>query len=202
MKDSYLTVASPAEGVYKEKGSKFLATIFEIKSEEEALIHVADFKKRFHDARHHCYAYQLGVDGEKYRENDDGEPSGTAGKPIRGQIRSKGITNVLIIVVRYFGGTKLGVSGLINAYKLSALDAIENAIIIEKVVEAQIVFEFDYLLMNDVMRLIKESRCRIVSQEYGNRSKFVLAIRESELISLSNQLANIEGVKIVDVGVK
>lgn len=197
MKDSYLTVASPAEGVYKEKGSKFLATIFEITSEEEALSHVADFKKRFHDARHHCYAYQLGVEGEKYRENDDGEPSGTAGKPIRGQIRSKGITNVLIVVVRYFGGTKLGVSGLINAYKLSALDAIENAVIVEKVVEKQIVFEFDYLLMNDVMRLLKDSGCRIISQEYGNRCKFVLQIRERDTELLLNQLVKIEGVEVI-----
>ncbi len=197
MKDSYLTVASSAEGVYKEKGSKFLATIFEIASEEEALSHVADFKKRFHDARHHCYAYQLGVDGEKYRENDDGEPSGTAGKPIRGQIRSRGITNVLIIVVRYFGGTKLGVSGLINAYKLSALDAIENASIIEKVVEKQIVFEFDYLLMNDVMRLLKDSGCRIISQEYGNRCKFILAIRERDSELLLGQLVKIEGVEVI-----
>lgn len=130
-------------------------------------------------------------------ENDDGEPSGTAGKPIRGQIRSRGITNVLIIVVRYFGGTKLGVSGLINAYKLSALDAIENASIIEKVVEKQIVFEFDYLLMNDVMRLLKDSGCRIISQEYGNRCKFILAIRERDSELLLGQLVKIEGVEVI-----
>lgn len=196
MKDSYLTISSSAEGIYKEKGSKFIATIFEIESEEEVQRIVADFKKRFHDARHHCYAYQLGVEGEKYRENDDGEPSGTAGKPIRGQIRSKGLTNVLIVVVRYFGGTKLGVSGLINAYKLAALDAIDNATLVEKLVERHISFGFDYLLMNDVMRVIKESGCRIVSQEYGNRSQFVVSIRETEAMSLLNQLVKIEGVLI------
>lgn len=198
MKDSFFTVAAPAEGLYKEKGSKFLAYIFEIRNEDEAVTIVADFKKRYHDARHHCYAYQLGVDSEKYRENDDGEPSGTAGKPIRGQIRSKGLTNVLVVVVRYFGGTKLGVSGLINAYKLAALDAIEQAVVVEKMVEGIVQFTFGYLVMNDVMKLIKELDCQIVSQEFGNSSNFTISIRKSHLDRAVEALKKIEGVVITD----
>ena len=197
MSDSYLTIAAPSQGIYKEKGSKFMAYLFEISSEEQAVAIVADFKKQYHDARHHCYAYQLGVDGEKYRENDDGEPSGTAGKPIRGQIRSKGITNVLAVVVRYFGGTKLGVPGLINAYKLATLDAIENATIIEKLVELQITFSFGYLVMNDVMRLIKDMDCRIISQDFENSSIFKISIRLSLANKMLESLQKIDGLNIL-----
>ena len=197
MSDSYLTIAAPSQGIYKEKGSKFMAYLFEISSEEQAVAIVADFKKQYHDARHHCYAYQMGVDGEKYRENDDGEPSGTAGKPIRGQIRSKGITNVLAVVVRYFGGTKLGVPGLINAYKLATLDAIENATIIEKLVELQITFSFGYLVMNDVMRLIKDMDCRIISQDFENSSIFKISIRLSLANKMLESLQKIDGLNIL-----
>lgn len=198
MNDCYLTIANSAEGLYKEKGSKFLAYIYEIASEEDAIEIVSDFKKRYHDARHHCYAYQLGVEGDKFRENDDGEPSGTAGKPIRGQIRSKGITNVLIVVVRYFGGTKLGVSGLINAYKSAALDAIENAVIVEKRVEREIEFSFGYLEMNDVMKLLKDMDCRIISQHFDNLSRFKISIRLSHADRFVEALKKIDGVDLIE----
>lgn len=197
MTDQYLTVSTPSEGIYKEKGSKFIAYLYPIESDEEAMMHVADLKKRFHDARHHCYAYQLGVDGEKYRENDDGEPSGTAGKPIRGQIRSKGLTHVLIVVVRYFGGTKLGVPGLIHAYKSAALDAIENALVVEMVVEQEVAFSFDFLLMNDVMRLIKDRGAHIKSQDYQSETIFYVSIRQSHYTSFIDHLSKIRGVTIL-----
>lgn len=197
MRDCYKTVSQPSEGVYKEKGSKFIAYLYPIESDEEAMQHVSDLKKRFHDARHHCYAYQLGVDGEKYRENDDGEPSGTAGKPIRGQIRSANITNIIIVVVRYFGGTKLGVPGLIHAYKTAAFEAINSATIVEKLVEMELEFSFDFSLMNDVMRIIKDRGAQIVSQDYTNNSIFRIKIREAHFSIFCEQLTKLRGVVIV-----
>ncbi len=197
MIDYYNTVVQPAEGIYKEKGSKFIAYLYPIESDDEAIRYVADLKKQFHDARHHCYAYQLGINGDKYRENDDGEPSGTAGKPIRGQIRSTGLTNVLIVVVRYFGGTKLGVPGLIHAYKTAALDAINNSTIVEKLVEKELEFSFDFSLMNDVMRIIKDRGAQIVSQDYTNNSIFRIKIREAHFSIFCEQLTKLRGVVIV-----
>ena len=149
-------MAKKTEGFYKEKGSKFLAFAFPVSSEEEIKEQILVLKKEYYDARHHCYAYILGKDAAHYRANDDGEPGHSAGDPILGQIRSHNLTDVLIVVVRYFGGTKLGVGGLIHAYKTAATDAIANNTIVKKIVTASIKIHFEYLSMNSVMKLIKD----------------------------------------------
>ena len=150
--DLYTTLLNPSEGLYKEKGSKFLAYAYPVMEEEQIKQYIQDLKQKYYDARHHCYAWQLGLDENHYRVNDDGEPSGTAGKPIHGQIRSHSITNVLIVVVRYFGGTKLGTSGLINAYKLASADALANATLVERTINDHYRIGFSYAVMNDVMK--------------------------------------------------
>ena len=155
--DKYRTVNAIAEGLYKEKGSRFISFIYPVKSEEEIKDIVAGLKTKYYDARHHCYAYCLGANRERFRANDDGEPSSTAGKPILGQIISNDLSNVLIVVIRYFGGIKLGVSGLIQAYKEAAADAINHAEIVERTVDEVIRVHFAYVVMNDVMKVLKES---------------------------------------------
>ena len=159
--DSYHTLAGPAEAIYKEKSSKFLAYAYPVESEEEIRTLLDALRKKYYDATHHCYAWRLGPHGETFRANDDGEPSGTAGKPILGQLLSNELVNCLIVVVRYFGGTKLGVSGLIGAYKESAAEAIRAAEIVERTVDTVVEVEFSYLAMNDVMRVVKEEQPRV-----------------------------------------
>lgn len=166
---TYKTIAFKSEGLYKEKGSKFIAYAFPVSSEKEIKEIVATLKKEFHDARHHCFAFRLGADMNFFRSNDDGEPSGTAGKPILGQIQSFGVTNVLIVVVRYFGGTKLGVGGLIQAYREAAKDALEQAKIIEKNVEKQYELEFSYEQLPEVMKTLKSVNAGIIKQETGEK---------------------------------
>ena len=178
--DLYKTIDKISEGIYKEKGSKFISYAYPVSTEEEIKTIITDIKKQYYDARHHCYAYMLGHERNTFRAVDDGEPSSTAGKPILGQILSKEITNVLIIVVRYFGGTKLGVGGLINAYKSAAADALDNNEIIEKTLDAYFKIEYDYLKMNDVMKLIKDEQLDILSQDFGNLCKMEIRVRESE----------------------
>ena len=156
MEDTYLTISTISEGLYKEKGSKFLAFAIPVTSVSEVKTILEEKRKVYYDARHVCYAYLIGEESKESRSNDDGEPSGTAGKPILGAILSKQLTNVLIVVVRYFGGTKLGTSGLINAYREASFDALENNEIIEKTIETPIEINFDYISMNDVMKVIKE----------------------------------------------
>src|ERR1039457_99392 len=163
--DTYQTIAVPAEGIFKDKGSKFIAYIFPVNSEAEIKEIIVKLKKEHHTARHHCYAYRLMPDKSVFRSNDDGEPSGTAGKPILGQIQSNDLTNVLIVVVRYFGGTLLGVSGLIKAYKSSALDAINNSEIIVKTINQNFEILSSYDQLNDVMRIIKQENLKIINQE-------------------------------------
>lgn len=162
--DSYHTLAGPAEAIYKEKSSKFLAYAYPVESEEEIRTLLDALRKKYYDATHHCYAWRLGPHGETFRTNDDGEPSGTAGKPILGQLLSNELVNCLIVVVRYFGGTKLGVSGLIGAYKESAAEAIRAAEIVERTVDTVVEVEFSYLAMNDVMRVVKEEQPRVLTQ--------------------------------------
>jgi len=178
--DLYKTIDKISEGIYKEKGSKFISYAYPVSTEEEIKTIITDIKKQYYDARHHCYAYMLGHERNTFRAVDDGEPSSTAGKPILGQILSKEITNVLIVVVRYFGGTKLGVGGLINAYKSAAADALDNNEIIEKTLDAYFKIEYDYLKMNDVMKLIKDEQLDILSQDFGNLCKMEIRVRESE----------------------
>ncbi|MGB3947791.1 MAG: YigZ family protein [Bacteroidia bacterium] len=193
--DTYLTIASKAEGVYKDKGSKFIAYAFPVTSENQIKVCLADLRKEHFNARHHCYAFRLGADKMAYRANDDGEPKYSAGKPILGQIQSNDLTNVLIVVVRYFGGTLLGVSGLINAYKLAAANALENATIIEKKVMEHYQIMFDYLQMNDVMKLMKEEELEQVSQNFDLNCSLVFAVRKNnapKVVDLFKKISNLE----------
>lgn len=184
-KDEFLTISNtPAEGFYSEKRSKFLAFAFHVTSEEEVKQYVAEFRKKYYDARHVCWAYMLGVERTDFRANDDGEPSSTAGKPILGQINKNELTDILIIVVRYYGGVNLGTSGLIVAYRTAAAEAIANAEIVTQLVEEQVVFDFPYIMMNDVMKIIKEMSPRIISQTYDNTCEICLSIRKSEAPTL------------------
>jgi uncharacterized YigZ family protein len=196
LEDKYLTINAPSEGLYKEKGSKFIAFAIPVSNVEQIKEILEEKRKEHHDARHVCYAYILGVDKADYRSNDDGEPSGTAGRPILGSLLSAGVTNVLIAVVRYFGGTKLGTSGLINAYKVASADALENAEIIEKTVDEEIHISFDYLVMNDVMKIIKDVAPQVLSQQFDNNCNMVLSIRKGDAPNLTERLKKVESLII------
>ncbi|MDE5575447.1 MAG: YigZ family protein [Bacteroidales bacterium] len=178
--DTYLTLSAPAQGLYKEKGSKFLSFAYPVETEQEIKEIIEKLRKEYYDARHHCYAYVLGYRQEVYRANDDGEPSSTAGKPIYGQILSYGLTNVLVVVVRYFGGTKLGTSGLINAYKTATDDALAQAKTVEKTVMRQYELRFSYEQMNQVMRIVKDLRLQVLGQEADNECRMRVAVRLSD----------------------
>lgn len=193
MLDSYLTISEKhiGEGYYTEKRSKFLAFAHHISSVEEAMEIIATYRKKYYDARHCCYAYMLGPERNVYRANDDGEPSSTAGKPILGQISSNNLTDILIVVVRYYGGVNLGTSGLIVAYRTAAADAISHATIEERLIEETITYEFTYPMMNGVMRIVKEMQPRIVSQKFDNSCEIVLAIRKSKAQELKDRLAKL-----------
>jgi uncharacterized YigZ family protein len=193
--DSYKTIEDKSEGIFKDKGSKFLAFAYNVEDEEHIKIIIADLKKRFHDARHHCYAYRINPEDPVYRTYDDGEPSGTAGKPIYGQILSNNLTNILIVVVRYFGGTLLGTSGLINAYRSAAQESIKRAHIIEQTIEDTVVLHFDYQKLNLVMRIIKEENIHIIQQECEMECNIKINIRKSKLDKVLNRLVKVEQLK-------
>lgn len=195
-KDSYKSIKSLSEGLFKDKGSKFFSFAYPIETEEQVKLIIKELKKKYHDARHHCFAYRVGPTENIFRVNDDGEPSGTAGKPIYGQILSNNLSDILIVVVRYFGGTLLGASGLINAYKLSALEAIKNAEIIEKVVKQQLEIQFSYEIMSMVMRIIKEENLEILNQELTNNCKIVLNIRENDVLRIKDKFLNVYGIAV------
>ena len=192
--DKYLTIQAPAEGTYTEKRSKFLAFAFPVYSVEEIKGIVAEYQKKYYDARHVCYAYMLGVERTVFRANDNGEPSGTAGKPILGQINSNNLTNILIVVVRYFGGVKLGTSGLIVAYRLAASEAIAAAEIVEKTVDEDVTFHFEYPFMNDVMRIVKEEEPQIVVQDFDNDCTMTLRIRKDSMPRLKARLEKVSSL--------
>ena len=194
--DQYKTIAEPAEAIYKERSSKFLTYAYPVENEEQIKELLDALRKRYYDATHHCYAYRLGPQGEIFRANDDGEPSGTAGKPILGQLLSSELTNCLVVVVRYFGGTKLGVSGLIQAYKESTAEVIAVSNIIEKTVDRVIKVDFSYVSMNGVMRIVKEMNPRIDEQLFDNLCTMRLRIRESEADILIAKLEKVEGTTI------
>lgn len=197
--DLYKTLFKPSEEVlFKDKNSKFFGYAFPITSEEDAKEHIEALKKQHHAARHWCYAYQLGLEEHEliYRANDDGEPSNSAGMPIYGQIQSFELTNVLIVVVRYFGGIKLGVGGLISAYRTAAQMALENSKIIEKTIDFDLSLKFDYPLLNTVMRVIKEENLNITSQEMQISCKLVLTIRKKDLQKIKTRFENIYGVDV------
>lgn len=181
MKDTYRTVAHKSEGLFKEKGSSFQAFIFPANDVQDAEFHIEKVKSDHPKARHHCYAYRLGMEGETFRTNDDGEPSGTAGRPILGQLKSAEITNVIGIVVRYFGGTKLGVSGLIEAYKESTRDAIDHARIVKKTLHQQFSVRSDYAELPMIMESIKHANIHIVDKTFGKKPELIVSIPLSEI---------------------
>lgn len=198
MDDTYLTISRTSEGIYKEKMSKFLAFAIPVVSVEEVKTQLEKYQKEYYDARHVCWAYMLGHERTNFRSNDNGEPSGTAGKPILGQINSAGLTDILIIVVRYFGGIKLGTSGLIVAYREAAAEAIAANEIVERQVEDEVRFGFEYPLMNEVMRIVKEENPTIISQLFDMDCEMTLRIRRSLMENLKNRLSKIDGLHFLN----
>ena len=188
MSDTYLTIQDKSEGIYTEKRSKFLAFAHPVETIDEIKDLITDYKKKYYDARHVCYAYMLGPEKTDFRVNDDGEPSSTAGKPILGQINSRELTNILVVVIRYFGGVKLGTSGLIVAYREAAAEALSAATVIEKTIEETVTFTFPYVMMNSVMRVVKELNPRIVEQKYDETCIITLAIKRSMAPMLEERL--------------
>ncbi len=197
--DTYKTIALPSEGIFKDKGSKFISYAFPVSDEESVKEIVQRIKKEHYSARHHCYAYRLGFSGENYRVNDDGEPSGTAGKPIYGQLLSKDLTNILVVVVRYFGGTLLGVSGLINAYKSATIDVIANSEIVTKIILKRFRLQFDYMTQNSVMKIIKDEQLEIVKSEYQMYCILEVLVRLQKEENILEKMRKIEGLKIDEI---
>ncbi len=194
--DKYLTIESSSQGVYKEKGSKFFAFAYPVSSEDEVKEHLKELRKKYYDARHHVYAFRLGADLQTYRCSDDGEPSNSSGPPVLGQIQSNGLTNILIVVVRYFGGTKLGVSGLINAYRTAAADSIENNTIVEKYEQDRFTIEFGYTVMNEVMKILKDENPEQNNQQFDNTCRIDISVRKQHGENLRNKLLEVSGLKI------
>lgn len=197
--DTYRTIASPAEGIYKEKGSKFLAFAFPVQNQAEVKEHLESIRKEYFDARHHCYAYILGPYKDAFRVNDDGEPSGTGGKPIHGQLLSFDLTNTLIIVVRYFGGIKLGVSGLINAYRTAARDALDHAVIEERTIDHHYRVCYEYPMMNQVMRLLKEYDTLPRNLQFSMDCSLEFSIRQSLSTRIYDAFIRLRGVTIEEI---
>jgi len=193
--DNYKTIKSPSKGIYKEKGSRFLAFAFPVVSQEEIKPVIDGIRKEHREARHHCYAYMIGKERLIWRTNDDGEPSGTAGRPILGQINSAGLTNILIVVSRYFGGTLLGVSGLINAYKTAAADAIGNAEIIERTLQDYYEIVFPYISMNDIMKILKEEDAGMLNQSFELQCSTVIYFSVSARDKVISRISRIKGLE-------
>ena len=191
MEDTYKTISTTGEGYYTEKRSKFLAFAHHVETAEEVKTIIDSYRKKYYDARHVCYAYMIGADRQTFRANDDGEPSSTAGKPILGQINSNELTDILIVVVRYYGGVNLGTSGLIVAYREAAADAIHHTTIENRFVEEEIVYDFPYVMMNQVMKVIKDMNPRIISQQYDNTCQIRMRIRQSLAGQLQKRLDNL-----------
>ncbi|WP_187263210.1 IMPACT family protein [Pontibacter beigongshangensis] len=199
MEDTYRTIAAPAEGLYKEKGSKFISLAYPVYSEEEVKEIYAVIKKQYYDARHHCYAYVLGADKSRYRANDDGEPNHSAGDPILGQIRSADLSNVLVVVIRYFGGIKLGVSGLITAYKTATADALAHATIVEQHETTLLQVKFEYLQMNEVMSLVKEYNLEMRDQQFELSCQLTLEVRKNLQKEVTSKLESMPGVLVQEL---
>ena len=199
-KDTYKTITKPSEEVlFKDKNSKFFGYAFPVKTEEQIKQHIDDLKKQHHQARHWCYAYQIGKDTIAYRANDDGEPNNSAGMPIYGQIQSFEVTNILIVVVRYFGGVKLGVGGLINAYKTGAQLALEASKIVTRTINANYLISFDYKNMNKVMRVIKEKNIKVINQKLELDCQITISVRKKEALAIFDIFDSIYEVKIKDL---
>lgn len=189
--DSFFTIKSESLGTYKDRGSKFIAKAYPVESEEQIKEILGLLRKEYYDARHHCYAYRFNAEKEQFRSNDDGEPSGSAGKPILNQLLSKELMNVLVVVIRYFGGTKLGVSGLINAYKTATNDALENTKIIKRFIYRQIEIRYEYPLMNSVMNLVKEEDVEVLEQKFDLNCVIKIQIKKNELEKIISKLEDI-----------
>lgn len=194
--DTYLTIDKPVEIIYKDKGSKFITYAYHVTNEQQIKDILTQLKKEHHTANHHCYAYRLGPDKQVYRANDDGEPNNTAGKPILGQIQSADLTDVFIVVVRYFGGTLLGVSGLINAYKTSAAEVIKAATIVEKQIMFYYSVSFPFEQMNEVMKILKQSDCKINNQLFDNDCQIEFTVRKANSEACEEKLKKVEGLKL------
>jgi len=197
--DSYRSIAGPAEGLFKDNGSRFIALAYPVETEQQVKEIVAGLRKEYYDARHHCYAYRLGYKGDVFRASDDGEPSGSSGRPILGQIDSAGLSDVLVVVVRYFGGIKLGIPGLIRAYKTSTADALSSATVIEKIASRRFRVSFGYLNMNDVMKMIKDMNLPIIAQDFGMECTADLTVRLSLVDSFTKRVSDIEGASIEEI---
>lgn len=194
--DSYKTIARPAETTYRQLSSKFLVYAYPVETEAEIKEHLDALRKRWFDATHHCYAWRLGPKGEQFRANDDGEPSSTAGKPILGQLLSQEVTNCLVVVVRYFGGTKLGVPGLIAAYKESTALVLSECEIVERTVDVVMDVSFSYIAMNDIMRIVKDVQPKVINQVFDNLCTMTLSIREGDSEQLIGRLEKVEGATV------
>ncbi len=194
MEDYFFTISGSGESLYKEKGSKFIGVTYRVRDEEEVKEALEEVKKKFHDARHHCYAYIL--DTDKYRANDDGEPNHSAGDPILGQIRSKNLEQVLVVVVRYFGGTKLGVSGLINAYKTAAFEALENTKLLKVVIEKRYELHYGYEITNEVMKLLSDFEVNIHNQDFTETCRAKVGVKRSMAEAFEAEADKIIGLKL------
>lgn len=180
MTDHFRTLAAPATGEFKDRGSKFIAYAWPVETESEALLHIEALRKEHFKAAHHCFAWRFGTEGQRFRANDDGEPTGTAGKPILGQIDAFGLTNVVVVVVRYFGGTLLGASGLINAYRETSAEALRNAQTVEKIIGQEFQFQAEYALLPDLMNALKKYNVSILAEKYDEKAHLDISIRLSE----------------------
>ena len=196
MEDTYRTITKTVTSTITEKRSKFIAYVHHVTTTEEVKTIITRYKKEYYDARHVCWAYMIGSEEKEFRANDDGEPSGTAGKPILGQIRSNELTNILIVVIRYFGGVKLGTSGLIAAYKTAAAEALQQAEIVEQTINETIKIHFEYPFLNDVMKIVKEEAPTILSQTFDMQCDMTLSIRKKEIEKLRNRLQKVETLVI------
>lgn len=199
VEDSYKSIAGHSEGLFKDNGSRFIAHAYPVETEEEVRSIVSALRKEYYDARHHCYAYRLGYKGDVFRASDDGEPAGSSGRPILGQIDSNGLSDVLVVVVRYFGGIKLGIPGLIRAYKTSTADAISNANIVEKIASRRFRVVFGYMSMNSVMKVMKDLNLSQSNQQFDMECSLQTVVRLTLVDSFLERMADVEGCRIEEV---
>lgn len=199
IQDSYKSIASESRGLFKDNGSRFIAHAYPVETEEEVKEIVASLKKEYYDARHHVYAYRLGYRGDRFRANDDGEPSGSSGRPVLGQIDSNGLSDILVVVVRYFGGIKLGIPGLIRAYRTSTADAIANAQIVEKIASRMFRVHFGYMSMNSVMKVFKDMELEQKNQKFDMECSLDTSVRLSLVKTFEDRMADVEGCRIEEL---
>jgi uncharacterized YigZ family protein len=200
--DSYKTIVNHSEGFFKDRGSKFISHAYPVKTEEDVKEILAQLRKDYYDARHHCYSYILNPDKSAFRINDDGEPSGSAGKPIHGQLLSYDLTNILVVVIRYFGGTKLGIPGLINAYREATRDALNQTEIITKTINEYFQIEYEYPLLGNVMRIIKDENLEQINTQFEISCKIEMRVRKNDYQRIADEFGKIHGVKLVHLRTK